>query len=94
MIVTELFARFDHMNIEAEPPPKLPKYQKNTAFTKLFRKVHANFCLLPCDTSQEPDGNCSEKLAHMNFFILDDFFRWIFLCENKDTKFQNYGKLL
>ena len=35
-----------------------------------------NFCLLPFDASQELDGNCSEKLVQMNFFILGGFF-WV-----------------
>ena len=40
---------------------------------KLFRRVRANFWLLPCDTSQEPNGNCSERLVKMNVFIWDFF---------------------
>ena len=40
-----------------------------------FRKVRANFCLLPYDTSQEPNGNYLEKLVQMNFFIWDG---WLF----------------
>ena len=31
------------------------------------------FCLRPCDASQEPSGNCSEKLVRMN--ILGGFFQ-------------------
>ena len=57
-------------------PPQIPKYQKKTPRTReLFRKVRANFCLLPCDASQEPDRNCSEKLVQINFLILGRFFR-------------------
>ena len=41
---------------------------------KLFRQVHMNFCLLPCDTNQEPNRNRSEKLVQLNFFILGDVF--------------------
>ena len=70
-------------------PPKIPKYPKITAFThrntpktprsrELFRKVRANFCLLPCDAGQESDGNCPEKLVHMNFFSLGGYFRMDF----------------
>ena len=56
--------------------PKSRSTKKNTAFTRtFFRKVRVNFSLLPCDTSQEPNGNCSEKLVQMNFFILGGFFR-------------------
>ena len=35
-------------------------------------------------TSQEPNGTCSEKLVHINFFvqIWVEFFRWISSCEN------------
>ena len=39
----------------------------------LFRKVRANCCLLPCDASQEPNGNCSDRLVQMSFFILGGF---------------------
>ena len=42
---------------------------------ELFRKVRANFWPLPCDTSQEPNGSCSEELVQMNFLILGGFFR-------------------
>ena len=38
-------------------------------------KVRASFSLLSCDTSQEPDGNCSEKHVKMNLFILGEFYR-------------------
>ena len=66
-------------------PPKFWGYgltgedKKHTTFTRTFRKVRANFSLLSCDASQEPKGNCSEKLVQMNFFILGGFFGWIFL---------------
>ena len=61
-------------------PPKVPKYQKTPRLHELFQKVRANFCLLPCDASQEPNGNCSEKLFQMKFFIwVVDLFGWIFL---------------
>ena len=46
---------------------------KNTAFTELVQRVRANFCLLPCDMSQEPNGNCSEKLVQMNLLMLGGF---------------------
>ena len=41
--------------------------EENTAVYKLFRKVRANFCPLPCDMSQEPNGNRSEKHVQMNY---------------------------
>ena len=55
--------------------PKSRNTEKTPRSRELFRKVRANFCLLPCDTSQEPNGNCSEKLVQMNFF----YFGWIFV---------------
>ena len=61
--------------LEAGNPPQIPKYQKTPRLHKLFRKVRANFCLLPCDTSQGPNRDCSEKLVQMSFFILGAFFR-------------------
>ena len=55
------------------PNPEIPT--KIPHLRELFWKVRANFCPLPYDTSQEPNGNCSEKLVQMNFFILGGFFR-------------------
>ena len=60
-------------------PTQNPEIPKNTPRShELFRKVRANICLLPCDTSQEPNGNCSEILVQMNCFILGGFFRMDF----------------
>ena len=57
--------------------PKTHPQSRNTKKTprphELFRKVRANISLLSCDTSQEPNGNCSDKLVQMNFFILGGF---------------------
>ena len=61
--------------LEAPKPTQNPEIPKNTALRELFRKVLVNFCLLLSEASQEPDGNCSEKLVQMNFFILGGFFR-------------------
>ena len=56
--------------------PKSRNTKKTPRLRELFRKVRANFCPLPCDRSQEPNGNCSEKLVQMHFFILGlGFFR-------------------
>ena len=69
-------ANFVAFPLEAQRPTQNPEIPKKTPrLHELFRKVRANFCLLPCDASQEPDGNCSEKLVQMNFFILGGFFR-------------------
>ena len=62
--------------LEAEKPTQNPEIPKKTPrLRELFRKVRANFSLLSCDTSQEPNGNYSEKLVQMNFLILGGFFR-------------------
>ena len=62
--------------LEARKPTQNPEIPKQTPRSReLFRRVRVNFCLLPCDTSQGPNGNCSEKLVEMNFFILGGFFR-------------------
>ena len=59
--------------LEAKNPPQIPKTTPKTPrLHELFRKIRANFCLLPCDTSQEPNGNCSEKLVQTNLF----YFGW------------------
>ena len=59
--------------MEPENPPQIPKYQKNTAFTRTFSKSSRELSLLSCDMSQEPKGICSEKLVQMNFFNLGGF---------------------
>ena len=41
---------------------------------ELFRKVRANLCLLPCDTSQEPNRNGSNKCPD-DLFILGGLFQ-------------------
>ena len=59
------------------PPqnPEMPK--KCRVYTNCFRKVRANFCLLPCDTSQAPKRKllrktCSDELFYFGCFF---FFR-------------------
>ena len=64
-------------NSEAQQPTQNPEVPPKNRLRELFRKVRANFCLPPCDTSQEPNRNCSEKLVQMSFFILGGFFGWI-----------------
>ena len=61
--------------------PKSGNTKKTPRPRELFREIRANFCLLPCDTSQEPNGNCSEKLVQMNFFILGGLFLGGFLVD-------------
>ena len=66
--------------IEAQRPtqnPEIPK--KHLVYTNFSRRVRVNFSLLPRDTSQEPNGDCSEKLVRMNVLFWADFFGWIFL---------------
>ena len=62
--------------LETQQPSQNPEI--TARLPEQFRKVRANFCLTACETSQETDGNCSEKLVHMNFFILGGFFRVAF----------------
>ena len=60
--------------------PKSQNAQKKTRrLRELFRKVRANFCLLPCEISQEPSRNCSEKLIQLNFLTWVDFGGWSLL---------------
>ena len=43
--------------------PKSRNAKKKTPrLHELFQKVRANFSLVPCDASQEPNGNCSKNL--------------------------------
>ena len=56
---------------EAQKPAPNPEIsRKRRVYANFFEKIAQTFCLLPFDTSQEPDGNCSEKPVQMNFFIL------------------------
>ena len=62
------------LGVEAQMPTQNPEMpQKSLRLHELFRKVRANFSLLSCDTSQEPNGNYSDKLVQMNFFIFGGF---------------------
>ena len=79
-----MFGAFLHIYVRGpKKPPKIPKYQKQTAFTGTFSRSSRE--LLPsslCDASQEPNGNCSEKLVQMNIIFFwggVDFFWWISL---------------
>ena len=60
---------------DPKPTPKSRNTKKTPRSHELFREVRANFCLLPCEASQELNRNCSEKLVQMNFFILGGSFR-------------------
>ena len=63
---SEFWSEFPHfMGMGVVPAPSR-NTKKNGAFTRTLSKVRMKFCLLPCDTSQEPNGNCSEKLVQMN----------------------------
>ena len=61
-----------HLLRAGKPTPN-PETKKNTAFTRTFSKSSRELLLLPCDTSQEINANCSEKLVQMNFFISGGF---------------------
>ena len=71
-------------------PTTHTKIQKKTQRSRgLFRKVCANFCLLPCEASQEPKRNCSEKtrsdgLLYFGWILLVwIFLLWWTLCATK-----------
>ena len=59
-------------SLEAQIPtqnPEIPK--KNRVYTNFFEKFAFTLSLLfSSDTSQEPNGNCSDRLVQMNFFFL------------------------
>ena len=63
-----------HYLLKARKPTPNPKVSKRTPRScklhEFFRKLRANFHHLSCDTSQDPNGDCSEQLVQMNFFIL------------------------
>ena len=54
--------------------PKTPEIpRKRRVLRELFREVLANFCLLPCDLSPEPNRNCSENLFRWTSLFWVDF---------------------
>ena len=67
---TEFLYVYWFFSLPHNNPHKILEYQKTPCLHELFRKVRANFCLLPCEASQETNGNCSAKLVQMNLFIL------------------------
>ena len=70
-------ANFIFMGVGLFPKKKIRRLHEP------FREVRADFCLLPCDTSQEPSGNCSEKLVQMNIVFWVNFIGWTFLLNQK-----------
>ena len=64
---------------QARNPPKIPKYQKNTAFTRTFSKSSRE--LLPSSLWHE-SGTRSEKLVQINLLFCVDFWGWILLLWN------------
>ena len=51
-------------------PPPLVFLRKKPCLHEFFPTIRANFGLFPCDTSQEPNGNCSRKNCSDEFFDL------------------------
>ena len=50
------------LRLRQKKPPQNPEIPKKTPRLRvLFRKLRANFCLLPGDTSQEPNGKLFRK---------------------------------
>ena len=69
--------------MEAQNPTENPQ------ITRTFSKSSRELFLLLCDTRQEPNENCSEKLVQMNFLFWLVLGGWIFLLRmNKVVKFQ------
>ena len=64
---------FEKSMAEVQKPTPNPEKQKTPRLREHFRKVRVNFCLRPCDTSQETNANCSEKLVQVNSFIWGGF---------------------
>ena len=53
--------------LEAQKPTQNPEIPKKH---RVYKKVRANFSLILCDASQEPNGKRSKKLVLMNLFFL------------------------
>ena len=62
--------------LEARKPtqtPEIPRTKRHRVYTNFLEKFAQTFCRLPCDTSQDPNGNCSEIPVQMNFIFWVDF---------------------
>ena len=57
--------------------PKSQHIEKKTP--RSLETIRANIFEIPCETSQELNGNCSEKLLQMIFLFWVTFFGWLFL---------------
>ena len=58
-----------HISRGPKNQPKIQRYSpKHRVYTNFLEKFGANFCLHPCDMSQEASRNCSEKLVQMKVF--------------------------
>ena len=71
--------------LETQNPPKIPKYQKNTAFTRTFSKSPRELLSSFLYHESGTQWNCSDELVQMNFFILGGFFRVDFPLLKKGT---------
>ena len=79
--------------LEAQKPAQNPEISKNTAFTQTCSNSSRELSLLPCDTSQEPNGSCSEKNSFWwNFFVLGGFFSGGFSSSWTDLFHADFGK--
>ena len=82
-IITENY--FPIQKMEAPKPTQNPEIPKqHLVYTNFFEK---SFCLLPCDTSQEPNRNCSEKTCSDDLFFGGG--GWIFRVEFPPPKRSN-----
>ena len=57
------------LEAEVQKPTPNSEMPKKPSLHELFREVGTNFFPLPYSTSQEPNGNCSERLVQMNCFV-------------------------
>ena len=78
--------------LKIQRPTQNPEIPKKTACShELLREVRVKFCLLPCGTSQEPNGNSSEKFVQMNFSF---FGGWIYSGGHSSSVRSDQGKTL
>ena len=59
------------LGLEVLTPTQIQNY-RTMHLHELLRKVRADFCLLPCEVSQEPSRTCSDKPVQMNFSLWGD----------------------
>ena len=61
----------------------IKKRKTQRVYPNFSRKFARTCAFVPGDASQKPNGDCSEKLVHLNFLFWVDFPGGVSSCEEK-----------